>query len=247
MPNPELVRKTKKWPLWEPMCDVTDAKFQNHQWYKLCERSADGEQSEKGKGKALPVVKEKEVSMEEEVEPDFPGPMPGPSADGNDTGSRGRTQSQTVDGTGTCGWRKSRRWSKSMKLVASVNSDAEASTPASTAMDGPMAPPTGFVHAPDKDRCEQCKRAGRACPVKPGWACWYCNRGKAKCSLVAELRGWSRARSRARSPAQRRSASPESSKAPEPTAPVSPSDGEHQVQLPPLVRPQLRPKKPPGH
>jgi len=197
---------------------VTDAEFQNHWWYKLHERSADGEQSEKGKGKALPVVKEKEVSMEEEVEPDFPGPMPGPS-DGNDTSSRGRTQSWMVDGTGTCGRRKSQRRSKSVKSVASVNSDAEASTPASTAMDGPMAPPTGFVHAPDEDRCEWCKRAGRACPVKPGWACWYCNHGKAKCSLVAELRGQAWAWSRAWSPARRRSASPESSKAPKPTAP----------------------------
>ena len=157
--------------------------------------------------------------MEEEVEPDLPGPMPGPSEDGNDTGGRGRTQSRMVNGTSTCGRRRSRRQSKSVKLVALVNSNAEESTPASTAMDGPMAPPTGFVHAPNEDRCEWCKRAGRACPVKPGHACWYCNRGKAKCSLVSELRGRSRAWSRAWSPGHRRSASPESSKAPETTAP----------------------------
>jgi len=96
-----------------------------------------------------------------EVEPDLPGPMPGPSEDGNDTGSRGCTQSQTVDSTSTRGWRKSWRRSKSVKSVASVNSNAEASTPASMAMDGPMAPPTRFVHAPNEDWCKQCKRAGR--------------------------------------------------------------------------------------
>jgi len=215
MPNPAIVRQTKKWPLWEPMRNVMDAEFQNHQWYKLHEQSANGEQSEKGKGKALPVVKEKEVSMEEEVEPDLPGPMPGPSEHGNNTGGRGHTQSWMVNSTSTCGRRKSRRRSKSVKSVASVNSNAEVSTPTSMAMDGPMAPPTGFVHAPDEDRCKRCKRAGRACPVKPGQACWYCNRGKAKCSLVSELRGWSQARSRARSRAQspghRHSALPESS------------------------------------
>ena len=183
MLDPDTVHKTKEWPKWDVIRNSKDEDFVDHLWYKIWDQVPKGRVRDKRKGWEVAAVIAREVCM-----PDTMGTEPvdvrmddGESVQGETSCSQ--TNSHAVDGLSTQGQAKSRRWSKSVKSTATVNSDDGAPATSLTHTNDQSPSAKGFIPAPDDACCSWCSRANRPCLIKSSRACWSCHRAKTGCSV----------------------------------------------------------------
>ena len=132
MPDCVMVHKMKEWPKWDIIRNAKVSDFIDHPWYKIWDQVPKGGVCDKGKGPEVPVggvcmldnvgMESIDVRMEDRE-----------SVQGETL--QGQTASHAVDRLSTRGQTKSRRWSKSVKSTATVDSDDGASATSSTHTD----------------------------------------------------------------------------------------------------------------